>query len=313
MRPIFRSMGADCADVDSRVAETFGGIRVVCAFRREPREERAHAVGHHTIIRKGLFAQQMELILGSIWGLLMPGALLTTMWYGGRLCVRGLVKVGDIVAFNVYVVQLLGPLGAIISSISQTQKSLAAMERVFDVLKMKVDKPDAPNAVDVPAVVKEIRLESVSFEYRQGAPVLNDISLTVPGGSIVALVGPSGAGKTTLTDVVARFHDPSAGRILVNGIDLRDLRLASYRGLLAVVQQDVFLFDGTVGQNIAYGRRGAGPAEIRDAARRANADEFIQQLPHGYDTFIGERGSSSPAASGNGSASPAPCWPILRS
>jgi ATP-binding cassette subfamily B protein len=290
VRPVFRSILADRAEVDSQVTEAFGGIRVVRAFRREPREGRAHAVGHHTIIRKTLFAQRMELVLGFAWGLLMPAALLTTLWYGGILCLRGVIRIGDIVAFNVYVAQLLGPLGAIITSIGQTQKSLAALERVFDVLAMKADKPDRPGALDAPAVVREVRLESVSFEHRPGIPVLHDISLTVPGGSVVALVGPSGAGKTTLTDLVARFHDPTSGRVLLNGVDVRDIRLASFRSLLAVVQQEIFLFDGTVRQNIAYGRRDAIDHEITNAACRANADEFIRQLPQGYDTIIGERG-----------------------
>jgi len=143
---------------------------------------------------------------------------------------------------------------------------------------------------DAPHIVREIRFENVEFEYREGRPVVRDFDVTVPGGSVVALVGRSGAGKTTVTDLVARFHDPTQGRILVNGSDIRDFRLASYRSLLAIVQQDVFLFDGSARDNIAYGRHNAHAAEIEDAARRANAHEFIEKLPEGYDTFVGERG-----------------------
>jgi ATP-binding cassette subfamily B protein/subfamily B ATP-binding cassette protein MsbA len=164
------------------------------------------------------------------------------------------------------------------------------MERVFEVLGMENDKPDRPGAADAPRVVQEIRFENVEFAYRPGQPVVRDFDVTVPGGSVVALVGRSGAGKTTVTDLVARFHDPTAGRISVNGVDLRDLRLGSYRSLLAIVQQDVFLFDGTVRENIAYGRRAATDAEVEDAARRANAEEFIVKLPEQYETIIGERG-----------------------
>ena len=138
--------------------------------------------------------------------------------------------------------------------------------------------------------VETIDFDHVAFEYRPGTPVVKDFDLHVPGGSIVALVGPSGAGKTTLTDLVARFHDPTSGRVLLNGIDLRRLRLRSYRSLLAVVQQEVFLFDGTVRDNIAYGRRDVTDAQVDDAARRANAHEFIDRLPEKYDTLIGERG-----------------------
>jgi ATP-binding cassette subfamily B protein/subfamily B ATP-binding cassette protein MsbA len=161
---------------------------------------------------------------------------------------------------------------------------------VFEVLAMDNDKPDRPDARDAPPVVHEIRFEDVAFEYREGRPVVCDFNVVVPGGAVVALVGRSGAGKTTVTDLVARFHDPTRGRILVNGRDIRDFRLRSYRDLLAIVQQDVFLFDGSVRDNIAYGRHNATDAEIEDAAQRANAHEFIVKLPDQYETFVGERG-----------------------
>jgi ATP-binding cassette subfamily B protein/subfamily B ATP-binding cassette protein MsbA len=164
------------------------------------------------------------------------------------------------------------------------------MERVFEVLGMEDDKPDRPGAIDAPRVVDRIEFEDVEFEYREGRPVVRDFNVVVPGGSVIALVGRSGAGKTTITDLVARFHDPTKGRILVNSVDIRDFSLRSYRDLLALVQQDVFLFDGSARDNIAYGRRDATDAEIEDAARRANAHEFIEKLPEGYQTFVGERG-----------------------
>jgi ATP-binding cassette subfamily B protein/subfamily B ATP-binding cassette protein MsbA len=164
------------------------------------------------------------------------------------------------------------------------------MERVFEVLAMEDDKPDRPGAREAPAVVRELRFDDVTFEYREGQPVVRDFNVTVPGGSVIALVGRSGAGKTTVTDLVARFHDPTRGRLLLNGSDIRDLKLRSYRDLLAIVQQDVFLFDGSVRDNIAYGRHDATDGDVADAARRANAHEFIVRLPSGYDTFIGERG-----------------------
>jgi ATP-binding cassette subfamily B protein/subfamily B ATP-binding cassette protein MsbA len=161
---------------------------------------------------------------------------------------------------------------------------------VFEVLEMKDDKPDRPNASDAPRTVEEIAFRDVEFEYREGIPVVRDYDVRVPGGSVVALVGRSGAGKTTVTDLVARFHDPTKGAIVLNGTDIREFRLATYRRLLAIVQQDVFLFDGSVRDNIAYGRHDASDEEIEDAARRANAHEFIVRLPEGYETFIGERG-----------------------
>jgi ATP-binding cassette subfamily B protein/subfamily B ATP-binding cassette protein MsbA len=296
VRPIYRSMREDRTNIDARVTETFGGIRVVRSFRREPREELGYALGHHTVIRKTIYAEWMELVLSTIWGLLIPGISLLIVWYGGMLVLRGAAPgtrpttVGDIFAFQIYAVLLIQPVWQIVSSVSQTQKSLAAMERVFEVLNLKPDKPDAPNAIDAPPAVLHFDFDNVSFEYRPGTPVISDFTLHVPGGATVALVGPSGAGKTTLTDLVARFQDPTSGVIRLNGTDLKQLRLASYRAMLAVVQQDVFLFDGSVRENIAYGKRGASDAEIEDAARRANAHDFISALPQGYDTLIGERG-----------------------
>jgi ATP-binding cassette subfamily B protein/subfamily B ATP-binding cassette protein MsbA len=212
------------------------------------------------------------------------------VWYGGYLNIAGRATIGDIMAFQWYTFLLLNPVWQIVNSFSELQRSLAAMERVFDVLMMEHDKPDRPDAIDAPTVVREIRFENVEFEYREGRPVVRDFNVVVPGGSVVALVGRSGAGKTTVTDLVARFHDPTRGRILVNGSDIRDFRLRTYRDLLAIVQQDVFLFDGSVRDNIAYGRHDATDADVEDAARRANAHEFILKLPEEYETFIGERG-----------------------
>ena len=290
VRPIYRRAQADRTTVDAGVSETFGGIRVVRAFRREPAARRGYAVGHHTIIRRGLSAQRLELVLEAVWGVLIPTTSVLVVWYGGRLVLRGQIHVGDIFAFQIYAVLLLQPVWMIVQSISGTQRALAAMERVFDVLSQQPDKPDVAGAVDAPAVVREVVLDGVGFEYRPGTPVLSDVSLTVRGGMTVALVGPSGAGKTTLTDLISRFNDPTSGAIRLNGTDVRQMKLSSYRRLLAVVPQETFLFDGSVSDNIAYGRRGATAADVVDAARRANAEEFIVNLPEGYDTTIGERG-----------------------
>jgi ATP-binding cassette, subfamily B, bacterial len=290
IRPIYRSVRKDVELVDGRVGETFSGIRVVRAFRQEIQELLSFMLGRHTVLRKELFAHRRELLLWTSWGLLEAGISVVIVWFGGYLSIMGRASVGDIMAFQWYMFLLLNPVWSIVNSFSEMQRSLAAMERVFEVLGMEQDKPDKPEARDAPTDVREIRFEGVSFEYRPGMPVVRDFNITVPGGSVVALVGRSGAGKTTVTDLVARFHDPTAGRLLLNGTDIRDFRLRSYRDLLALVQQDVFLFDGSVRENIAYGRHDATEAEVLDAARRANAHEFIVRLPQGYDTTIGERG-----------------------
>ena len=290
IRPIYRSVRKDVELVDGRVGETFSGIRVVRAFRQEIQELISFMLGRHTVLRKELFAHRRELWLWTSWGLLEAGISVVIVWFGGYLSIVGRASVGDIMAFQWYMFLLLNPVWSIVNSFSEMQRSLAAMERVFEVLGMEQDKPDRPDARDAPALVRELTFEDVAFEYRPGMPVVQEFNLTAPGGSVVALVGRSGAGKTTVTDLVARFHDPTRGRILLNGVDIRDITLRSYRDLLAIVQQDVFLFDGWVRENIAYGRHDATDAEVEDAARRANAHEFIVRLPQGYETVIGERG-----------------------
>ncbi|MGH2566698.1 MAG: ABC transporter ATP-binding protein, partial [Bacteroidota bacterium] len=290
VRPIYRSIRKDAEQIDGRVGEVFSGIRIVRAFRQEIGELLDFLVGRHTVLRKEMFAHRRELILWTSWGLLLGIVNVVIVWYGGYLNIAGGASIGDIMAFQWYTFLLLNPVWNIVNSFSELQRSLAAMERVFEVFAMEHEMPDRPGAVNAPRVVNEIRFEDVEFEYREGMPVVRDFNIVVPGGFVVALVGRSGAGKTTVTDLVARFHDPTKGRILLNGTDIRDFRLRSYRELLAIVQQDVFLFDGSVRENIAYGRYDATDAAVEDAARRANAHEFIVKLPEQYETFIGERG-----------------------
>ena len=290
VRPIYRSLRKDAELIDGRVGETFSGIRVVRAFRREVRELSHYMLGRHTVLRKEMFAQRREMFLWTTWALLLAVVNLVILWYGGYLNIVGRASIGDIMAFQWYTFLLLNPVWNLVNSFSEIQRSLAAMERVFEILGMQADKPDRPGARDAPAIIEEIRFEDVEFEYREGRPVVRDFNVVVPGGSVTALVGRSGAGKTTVTDLVARFHDPARGRILVNGTDIRDFTLRSYRSLLAIVQQEVFLFDGSVRDNIAYGRHDATDAEVEDASRRANAHEFIDKMPERYETTIGERG-----------------------
>ena len=290
VRPIYRSVRKDAEVIDGRVGETFSGIRIVRAFRREGRELLGYLVGRHTVLRKEMFAHRREMVIWTSWGLLLGSVNVVIVWYGGYLTLQGRASVGDISAFQWYTFLLLNPVWNIVNSFSELQRSLAATERVFEVLAMDEDKPDRLDARDAPKVVETLEFQDVDFEYRDNMPVVRDFNVKVPGGTVVALVGRSGAGKTTVTDLVARFQDPTRGRILLNDLDIRDLKLATYRDLLAIVQQDVFLFDGSVRDNIAYGRHTATDAEVEEAARLANAHEFIVGLPQKYDTFVGERG-----------------------
>lgn len=306
IRPIYRSMRQDRQDIDSRVVETFGGVRVVWAFAREFFEAKNYGTMHHTVVRKQLFARFLEFFVWSGWGLLIPLAALVIIWLGGILVIHGQATAGGIIAFQMYAMMLLSPMSTLVESYGQTQQALAAMERIFDVLNMPTDMPDRPGARPAPARVESIEFANVSFAYPQSATqydsfgqprpsappptVLRNFSLRVPGGATIALVGPSGAGKTTVTNLVARFYDPTSGAIRLNDVDLRDIQLRSYRSLLGLVQQDTFLFDGSIADNISYGSPWATRADIEEAARRANAHGFIRTFTQGYDTLIGERG-----------------------
>ncbi len=290
IRPVYRAIRKDVSYVDGRVGEAFQGIRAVRVFSGEHREEQEYTIGHHSITRMKMYARKREIVLWSSWGFLMSLVSVVIIWVGGYWYIYKQATIGDIMAFQVYTFMLLNPVWQLVESMSELQRSLAAMERVFEILNLPVDKPDRSNAVPAPVEITEVKFDHVWFAYGDDKHVIEDFDLTVPGGSVIALVGRSGAGKTTVTDLVARFYDPVRGRILLNGIDLRDYQLDSYRELLGVVQQEVFLFDGTVRENIAYANRDASLDDVLAAAQRANAHEFIVDLPEGYDSIIGERG-----------------------
>jgi ATP-binding cassette subfamily B protein/subfamily B ATP-binding cassette protein MsbA len=290
IRPIYRAIRKDVSFVDGRVGEAFQGIRDVRAFGGEHQEETEYTVGHHTITRMRMFAAKREIILWSSWGMLMGLIGVVITWLGGYWYLSDQATIGDIMAFQFYVFMLLNPVWQIVESLTELQRSLAAMERVFEVLGTPIDKPDREGAVAAVPPVEEIKFENVWFAYNEGTDVIRNFDLTVKGGTVIALVGRSGAGKTTITDLVARFYDPTQGKVLLNGRDLRDYQLRSFRELLGVVQQEVFLFDGTVFDNIAYANRNATYEQVVAAARQANADSFVSELPDGYESMIGERG-----------------------
>jgi ATP-binding cassette subfamily B protein len=200
------------------------------------------------------------------------------------------LSIGAFVAFNLYLGMLVMPLRSLGMWIGQAQRATAAGERIFQVMDEPEEIADRPNAVDLPAGPGEVRFEGVSFRYLDGRPMLRDVDLDVPAGRTIALIGHTGSGKTTLTSLVPRFYDVTAGRVMVDGVDVRDLTLASLRRAVGLISQDPFLFSATVRENIAFGAGDLPQEAVEAVARAAQAHEFIERLPHGYDTVIGERG-----------------------
>lgn len=293
IRPLHRDIRRQRQEVDGQTTEAFAGMRVVRAFGRQRSETSRFTRGNHVMARQELAAWWWARGVELTWEILLPAASAGLLWYGGMRVLSGALTIGDLTMFLAYLAMLLGPLAVLATTATQFQNNLAGLDRVLDLLDEPREMAPAPGALKLHAadVIGRIAFRQVRFRYPKGQQdVLSEIDLDIQPGELVALVGPSGAGKTTLCNLVARFYDPTAGSVELDGVDLRQIDVESYRRLLGIVEQDIFLFDGSIADNIAYGRRGASEDEIRAAAQVANADEFIQALERGYNTVIGERG-----------------------
>ncbi len=293
IRPLYRDARASRQHIDTHATEAFGGMRVVRAFGRQRSETARFTRNNHFMARQELYTWQWARSVEITWAFLIPAASAALLWYGGNRVLAGAMSIGDLVMFLAYLVMLLGPVATLASSATQFQNGLAGLDRVLDLLAEPTEMPPTPGAIAIrpSQVAGRITFRDVNFTYPGSSQgVLEDINLDVMPGEMVALIGRSGAGKTTLCNLVARFYDPSAGVIELDGTDLRDIDVDRYRRLLGIVEQDIFLFDGTVAQNIGYARRGATSEEIEHVAQLAHAHEFIEQFDDGYETIIGERG-----------------------
>ena len=290
IRPVYRSVRARLGDINAKLQDNLSGIRVIQAFAREEMERQRFATESERYYRarvKGI----------RYWSVFFPairflGAMgsVVVLGVGALMVVKGEMSLGTLVAFLSYTTSFYEPINRLTEVDNIFQEAIAAGERFFEILDQTTEVGDAPDAVALPTIQGKLVFDGVTFRYGTGDKVLHDIAFEMAPGEMVALVGPSGAGKTSIANLICRFYDPNKGQITVDGQDLRRIKLSSLRQQVAVVLQDSFLFNNSVLENLLYGKPDADRDEIMGAAKAANAHDFIVQLPEGYDTEIGERG-----------------------
>jgi len=291
VRPAFRERQAELGELNAILQDNLSGIREIKTFTRERMESERIGVRIENYKRSLLHALRLLATFEPFVHFASALGVVVVIYFGGRLALGGALPIEDLVAFFLYLELFYQPVRHLSHAWEAIQEALAGAERVSELLLEEPDIVDKPDAHVYRGRARgAIQFEDVSFSYLTDRPILRNIDLDVPAGSVVALVGPTGVGKSTLASLVPRFYDVNEGRILMDGHDIRELTLESLRRQISIVLQDVFLFHGTVRQNILFGRPGATEPEMREAARVANAVEFIDKLPEGYDTVIGERG-----------------------
>ena len=288
--PLLRDVQHKMADVATVAEENIVGVHVVKSFAQEPAELRKFRDRSQAVFTQSVAANRQRALYVPLLSFLPLLAQGTVLLVGGRMVVHGTLPLGDFIFFNVLVLMLVMPLRMLGMWIGQAQRATASGERIFEIIDEPEEVADRPGAIELPPGPGRIGYRDLRFEYTPGRPVLDGIDLDLEPGSTVAVIGHTGAGKTTLASLVPRFYDVAAGAVELDGIDVRDLRLRSLRSAIGIVTQDPFLFSAPVRENIGFGRPDATDAEIECAARLAQAHEFIAELPDGYDTVIGERG-----------------------
>jgi len=290
IRPIFRERAKINAEVTGRLTESLGGVRVVKGYHAEEREEGVFAVGVerllNNVIRSLTATSVMSLSATVLMGFV--GALI--MYLGAGEILAGRMTLGDFIKFTAYLTVAFGPVFQIVGIGTQLTEALAGLDRTREILNERVEDADPGRTTNLGVLQGEVEFEDVTFAYEPGKTILHDVSFRAEPGTVTALVGPSGGGKSTIIGLISAFHNPERGRVLVDGVDLSTVRLGSYRTQLGVVLQETFLFDGTIRENVAFSRAHASEAQILDACRIARVDEFAEKLEKGYDTVVGERG-----------------------
>ena len=288
--PTLRDVQQKLADVATVAEENIVGVHVVKSFAQEPQEQQKFTDRSEAVFRQTLRANRQRALYVPFISWVPMLAQAAVLLVGARMVASGNLTVGGFIAFNLYLGMLIMPLRSLGMWIGQAQRATASGERIFQVMDEPEEIADRPDAGELPAGGGDLRFEGVGFEYMEGRPVLQSIDLEVAAGKTIALIGHTGSGKTTLTSLVPRFYDVTSGRVTLDGVDVRDVKLNSLRHAIGVISQDPFLFSATVRENIMFGAPGLDDAEVEHIARLAQAHEFVERLPNGYDTIIGERG-----------------------
>lgn len=278
------------ADITSLLQESISSIRVVKSFVREKYEIERFSKQNQLNFQAAMKNVQLNSMLTPTVEFLAAISVTFIVWFGGYEVLNDEMTAGALVAFLTYAVNLANPVKRLSRVYGNLQRAMAAVDRVFAVIDLKETITDKPDAKALPETKGEVSISNVTFEYKKGVPALSDISLEVKPGQMIAFVGPSGAGKSTIANLIPRFYEVTSGKIAIDGHDIRDVTLASLREQIGIVPQETMLFSTTVRENIRYGRLDATDEEVEAAAKAANADSFIKELPQGYDTSIGERG-----------------------
>jgi ATP-binding cassette subfamily B protein len=288
--PTLRDVQQKLADVATVAEENIVGVHVVKAFAQEPAEEAKFAVRNDALFAQTIRANRQRATYVPLLSFLPLLAQAAVLLLGARMVAHNIQFLGSFVSFNIYLGWLVTPLRSLGMWVGQAQRATASGERIFQVLDEPEEVADKPGAVDLPPGDGEIRFEHVSFSYLPDRPVLHQLDLALDAGTTLALIGHTGSGKTTLASLVPRFYDVDSGRVVVDDVDVRDVTLASLRREIGVIPQDPFLFSTTVRENIAFGRPEMSDEDVERVARLAQAHEFVERLPQGYETVIGERG-----------------------
>lgn len=291
LRTSSRVMQERAADITSVLQETIASVRVIKSFVREDYEIDRFNRENYSNFRAQMKTAQLMATLTPVIEFLGAIGVTVIIWYGGLEVINGNLTSGSLIAFLIYVVNITNPIKRLSRVYANIQRALAAAQRVFDVLDTEPEIQDQPNAQILPPISGKVAFENVSFAYKPEEMALDNISLTAEPGQMIAIVGPSGAGKTTIANLIPRFYDPMSGKVLIDDIDIQTVTLESLRRQIGIVPQETTLFNGTVYENILYGNLEASRDQIVAAAKAANAHQFISAMPQGYETQIGERGS----------------------